>query len=302
MPIRRAGALVALALSLAACGLGEREGFAREIEGASRRAAESGTAVGTLGIGFELDVSSLPPDAREQALEANAQATGDPVVTYDVVVDLDRRRAAYLVDGTPKVVFDDLEVYGTRHDAIPEEARPWVLVDLRDIDDEESPVDPQREGPVAGIEAVNPAVLLDLAAGPLTGSIERIGREDGLTGYRANFDLDKALTDVGRRRYDDEHLEPTQLVLDLLGTAGTMHPGEVWLDDEGRARRFRIEIKRANEFGFSFIMVLHLELERWGERFDVPTPADDALLQVDGFKQFLRAVVPPLERRGPAAP
>ena len=283
-------------MATAACGLGDRERLAREIEAGPSRAG-SAVASGTLGVGYTVDLDELPEEQRDRIRKQAADATGEPLETVEVVVDLARRRGAYLRDGKVVVFHDDRVVYGLRSDAAPDDARPWLKLDLADIDDGEAPLNPAKDGPFAGFLLLNPALLLDLTAGPLTGSIER--QAEGRT-YEANFDIEKVFTDVRRKTYPEDRLEIVNDVLEVTAVDGLVHHGKVSLDGEGRPSVFRIELKRSDDYGMRLNLVLTLTLDTWNVPFDVARPGEDSLLQINGFRQFLRGIQPKQEGPTPA--
>ena len=296
--IRRAAVLVLVAIMAAgACGLGDRERLAREIEAGPAKAGGA-VAAGTLGIGYTIDLDELPEQARDRMRTQAADATGDPLETVEVVVDLAKRRGVYLRDGKVVVFHDDQVVYGLRSDAAPDDARPWLKLDLADIDDGEAPLNPAKDGPFAGVMLLNPALLLDFTAGPLTGSIER--RAEDRT-YEANFDIEKVFTQVRRKTYPEERLEVVNDVLEVTAVDGLVHHGKVSLDGEGRPTVFRIELKRSDDYGVRVNLVLILTLDKWDVPFDIARPGDDSLLQLDGFRQFLRGIQPKQPAGAPAA-
>jgi hypothetical protein len=152
---------------------------------------------------------------------------------------------------------------------------------------------------VNAIYAMPPALLLDLAGGVLTGSIEERSGAAELEGaasrYDVNVSLRKALRDTRRDRYPEHRREEVEDLFRLLGVVGDLHPGEVWLDAEGRIRRFRIELRQEPQRKVEFRLVFSVDV--------VPAPPDPAVedefrrpaieevLGVDSVLRFTSTVV-----------
>lgn len=112
--------------------------------------------------------------------------------------------------------------------------RPWVKFDLEALGED-------GQSPMSGLTASSndPRGVLDALRG-VSGEVEEVGEEDirgvTTTHYRANVDLDKAQSEVPEERRDDFATFSEELGIDTL-------PIEVWVDEEGRARRFSYEVE-----------------------------------------------------------
>ena len=111
--------------------------------------------------------------------------------------------------------------------------RPWIKFDLEAMS-------AAGGAPVPGLNPASndPRGVLDALRG-VSGEVEELGDEKvrgvATTHYRANVDLDKAQKAVPEARRDDFAAFSEQLGIETL-------PIEVWVDDEGRARRFAYEV------------------------------------------------------------
>ena len=301
-----AAATVVLALPMTACGLGDKEGYADAIIGATEQAFDAGTAVGTLSVSMQVietpeGIASvggvqLGGDMAEAAQAQMMQES--QALLAAVELDLERDRASLTIPGVdlPFVLFDGMDAYGRRYDAGERDARPWVRVDLEDLDEGGSELSPTDDQPFIGAYAISPVALLDLAAGPLTGSIERVGQEeiDGVpvTRYDANFDIEKVLRDTRRGRWPEERREALEDVLDVLTVRGTTHKGQVWIDEEGNPRRFKLRLREEPIRKFLLDVIIQLDLTDIGGAAEVDVPTPQERIEIGNVVQFLRSTIP----------
>jgi len=243
-----------------------------------------------------VNLGAAAEDGNAEAM-FNAQAAR-PMVA-EVVFDFDDEVAALTIPGRehPFAVFDGLEGFGRRYNAGARDARPWVRVDLEDLAEDASALSFTEDSPFVGGFAINPVLLLDLAAGPLAGSIDE-GRTEEIGGvratrYEANFDIDKVLRRTRRARYDEDRRDAIDDALDVLAVTGRTHAGEVWLDDDGLPRRFTIRLREEPIKRFKVDLVITLDITSYGggSDIDVPTPAER--IEIDNVVQFLRSMIPP---------
>lgn len=291
-----------LALAVVSCGLGERQERADHVVdavGLTVSEPRHGSVTATMRprpidvpAGFEIEDLALDIDPTQLQL---------PAATAAFALD-DAAGTAHFgsVDGNgyPEVLFDDIGIRLRRPDASPEDARPWLALDYVDLAEGSGELDTVDPSLAYGALAVlDPRVLLDLAAGPLAGSIAVVDTSaDGTVHYEANFDIPKALEDERDDAYDDDRLELTRMVLDLLRVNGDVHPGEVWVDPEGRIERF--------------VLRLHVRMERYVQfdlevdlRFDHATPVQLAATEPSADEVILVDSLVPLRRAaGVAAP
>ena len=318
---RRSGSLaiaVAAVLLAPACGLGDKARLEDRITTAPAR-FEGEVVAGTMTVesrltkvpeGVSVSVGAAPVAGGAPGAPTTASATDFPpegvsfgVVSVAFVLDLATSRAT-LLNGqpqpAPEVVFDDLVLFGRRGGVPSDDARPWVRLDLDDVDDTAGELDPMDGAPLDAIYALHPAILTDLVAGTLTGSIKPRNDADdalggGTTHYDVNVSVRKALRDTRRSRYPEHRRESVEELLRLLGVVGDLHPGEVWLDAEGRIRRFRIEFKQEPLRKVEFRMIVGLDLSAeahpGGGSEAFRTPTVDEVLGVDSVLRFTSTVV-----------
>lgn len=306
--MRLVAVLVASAL-LAACGLGDKQDDADAIVDGTKAAFASGTATGTIAVHAEVisvpdglgaiggvNLGAAADDGNAEAM-FNSQAAR-PMVA-DVVFDFDAETAALTIPGQsePFAVFDGLQGFGRRYNAGERDARPWVRVDLEDLAEDTTSLSMTEDSPFIGGFALNPVLLFDLAAGPLAGSIDERGTEQvtgaTATRYEANFDIEKVLRRTRRSRYDEDRREAIAEALDVLSVKGTTHAGEVWLDDEGRPRRFTIRLREEPVKRFKVDLVITLDIASYGDGAAIDVPAPDERIEIDNVVQFLRSMIPP---------
>lgn len=312
-----AAALLAVAVS--GCGLGEKEARADRIIDAVEAAFDQPGATGTLSIGQEVvsvpDVGGAPVQAPGAGADDMAEDLGDaaaavpaaggaleggawPPIVIQVALDLQARSAweAYTGADVPFAAFSDTALFGRRFDAGPRDARPWVMLDTTALEKGTGALDGRSSVPAYGAFAISPLVYLDLAAAPLTGSIEEAGTEEvagvRTTRYRGNFDLEKMSRDTRRRQYPEEIREALETVLDLAVIQGTTHEGEVWIDEDGLPRRFQVRLRQEPLTDLELDLIVTLELQSFGPPAHraLPTPAE--LVKVGSLPQYLGAALP----------
>ncbi|HYD09069.1 MAG TPA: hypothetical protein VEA78_03115 [Acidimicrobiales bacterium] len=273
---------LAVAALVPACDLGEKERWADVVISSVERAIDAGTVRGTISASMRvLDAPlDLPPDVEAQRIE----------VATTFVADLAERRS--LLE-EQQLVHDDLIVHLRRADAEENDARPWLSLDVDDLGDDAalpfSNSDPVRM-PYT-MFALPPAVLVDLVAGALTGSLESVGAEDidgvAVQGYRANFDLEKMLGDTREDAYDEEHREAVERMFGALDVDSSVHPGEVWLDDEGRPRRIELELEASPRRRWTFGMTVTVDLLEWGVPAAIDTPTIEETIRISSINRLM---------------
>lgn len=296
----RVRALVAGAVAVAllpACGLGDKQAMADRVVDAVEALTEEGTATGTVGVTatFVRFPESMTALAEQRGIDLETPPPTNEVV-LDVALDLDAARARLGAADDPLEIFDDLEVYGIRQAAAEDDARPWAFVDLGDLDEGEAEVDPDQDAAILAIGAINPAVLVDLAAGALTGSIEDAGTESvagvETTRYDANFDLEKTTEDTRDDRYDDDKRETLDALFDLLTVRGTVHAGSVWVDGDGVLRQVVLRFETEPELDTIVEVALRLTIDEVGVPLAIEPPGPRDWLEVSTMVGFLRTIIP----------
>lgn len=311
---RLVAALSLLALLAAACGLGDRAELEDRITSAPSR-ADAGVVTGTITVESRF-VEGPPPGSGGIGLPAGAEgfempeggmSLGSESVGFEM--DLATSRAALTLPDTdePFVYMDDLVLFGRRAGVPADDARPWVRLDLDDLDTGGGELRPFGDEPAHAITAVHPAVITDLVAGSLTGSIEERGRDEvagvDVTTYDVNVSIDKALGDKRRKRYPESRREKIDELIKVLGIDGNLHAAEVAIDDDGRIRRFSVTLTQRPATRVEFALVVTVEYDTYGGTYEHDLPTPQEVLSVDTVVRFIGAVgapAPPVP--APAAP
>jgi hypothetical protein len=287
----------ALVIGLGACGLGDKQEQADAIIDSVDAAFDAGSARGT--VTASMRFARMPEGAEVQLGALNGDAAMgqmEQAFQMDAVLDLRDEKATLAVGGgAPFAVFDRLQTFGRRWNAGARDARPWVRVDIADIAEGDE-LDPTSDIPTFATVAVNPVVLLDLIAGPLAGSVERVGTDEvagvETTHYKANFDIDKVLRDTRRSRYPEDRREAIEDLLDVFAVSGRIHPGEVWLDADGLPRRFRLRLEEEPISRMVIEHVITIEIAEYGSDDGVTVPSVQELVDISSVVQMIRATVP----------
>ena len=282
---------------LPACGLGDKQAMADRVIDGVEATLSARTASGTIGVTAEVVKvpAAMSALADQQGVDFELPPRSKEV-TFPVALDMAAAQA-HLLDGEePFEVFDDLAIYGLRQSAADDDARPWARVDLDELSEGEAEVDAQQDAPIIAVNAISPTLLVDLAAGALTGSLEDRGTEEiagvQTTRYDANFDLDKTTQDTREDRYDEKRREAVESLFDVLTVKGRVHPGSVWLDGEGRLRQFVLRLQTEPEIDSVIEVALRLTLDEIGAPVTIAVPGQRDWLEVSSMVGFLRTVMP----------
>ena len=143
--------------------------------------------------------------------------------------------------------------------------RPWIKFDLEAMGESGTPV------PGLDPASNDPRGILDALRG-VSGEVQKAGelkiRGVDTTHYRANVDLEKAQDEVPEARRDDFAAFSERLGIETL-------PIDVWVDDEGRARRFAYEVETpATAQAPASQVDLVIELFDFGVDVDVKAPPE----------------------------
>lgn len=122
--------------------------------------------------------------------------------------------------------------------------RPWLKLDYSAI-----PLN-QRGGQVAGSYALSPWLVLELARGVLTGSVEPVSTDTSriplppigpqATLYKVNFGLDKATKHLSS---SEQQVVARVMAANAIG--GSVFPGYVWLTPDHRLGGLVVELKQS---------------------------------------------------------
>lgn len=298
--------LVALAASLlGSCGLGDKAALEDQITSAPARAEEQ-TVAGTITVESRLvDMPaggvagfggfSLPGDEVPELPEDGVVRSSDAVF-FRMELATDRASLHRRPDGVPVVLIDDLVYFGRRAGVPADDARPWVRLALDDLAESTGEVDPLDENRATArvVSAVHPGVFTDLVAGTLTGSIQVEGTEvvagETTTRYEVNVAIDKAFDDKRRDRYPEHRREAVDALFEALAVDGDVHPASVWLDGQGRLRRFRVHLAQRPLRNVEFELVVTIEVESYGVPFTTELPEPREVLTVDSVLRLVDTV------------
>ena len=152
--------------------------------------------------------------------------------------------------------------------------RPWIKFDLEALSEAGGP-------PVPGLNPASndPRGILDALRG-VSGEVTEVGEETvrgvATTHYRATVDLSKAEQAVPEARRDDFAAFSKELGIETL-------PIEVWVDEEGRARRFAYEVDTpATAQAPASQVDLVVELYDFGVDVDVEAPPESEVTDYGG--------------------
>ena len=294
--------IVATAVALGGCGVGEKDAHATRIRASRTLVAQSSPAAGQLSFELQIDeelVDELESTQRAQ-VEAALASGAAPRVDVATVLDGESRRATITLDpasAEPATVFVDTEMFAKRRNARPSERRTWARLDLSDLTEAERPLDMREMTATQVLTAVastlNPAYLLDLVEGTLTGSVEVRGTERineiDTTRYEMNISLEKALTELD---FDDEQQEVRNRLFWMLGSREEVIPAQAWIDADGRLRRLELELKQRVTRRRHNTLNVRLELGAFGGEAALVAPAQDATVTYERFGRLVRSVLP----------
>jgi hypothetical protein len=193
-------------------------------------------------------------------------------------------------------IFDRNRAYALRPHARPSDARPWVEVAL-DEHLKDLVLDPAALPPSLAVLALRPSVLVDALGGALTGSIDKLGRNDvdgtPTTKYKARFDLTQGLSEAKRRRYSQREQDDLAKVFEVLGIKGDeLNDGTVWLDAQGAPRRLQIALRESPTPQSLILLEIDLKLAPRTEPAAIDVPNGNAVTTVPSLYQFLLPLKP----------
>jgi hypothetical protein len=164
--------------------------------------------------------------------------------------------------------------------------RVWTKLDFASID-------PKARATLQNLTtfpSVSPSLLVRFLKGALTGSVKTLGQEsiDGVptTHYRFNIDRDKAVQGM-----HDKDKQIVTLLLQRSGFTGSVfRKAEVWLDDQGRARRLVIHFHQAVGRSDAADIGFRLTLSDFGKPVAIELPIADAISTVADYPQLVAHV------------
>jgi hypothetical protein len=265
---------MAAASALAGCGfsavLDKRDSAAR-ISGAAEATAAAGVSTGSLSTSRTIVKVRTPIPGIKPGFTT-------PAIGLPLILDVAGARSAVTANVKGEVgaikAYDEstylqLMTGGTR-------ARPWASYDFARVYDRRA----EHKGEGFGNDLINPAHVVWLLPGVLTGSIRDLGQADvaGISTrhYTANFDATKAVEAAPTRRR-----EGVLAALALMSVDPESIRGEVWVDDKGIARQTSMHLRQHFTRRDVIDVNVSVLLDKVGVSTTVPLPPADSTTRTD---------------------
>ncbi len=263
--VRKIVPLVLVCLAVVACGGSPSP--AALVSSTSEKTAEAGTAR----MSLESTVRGIPG-------APNLSSTAEGVIDFaaqrgSFTLTLPEAAAAGMGSNDLRFVYDGTMMYLRSAGALPGVETEWISLDFGALGEQVSGTDIEQFAQAGSNDPSNSLALLEGASD----SVEEVGSEDvrgeETTHYRATVDLRKAAEQAGAVR-DQRQFEA---FLDQFPSETI--PVEVWLDEEGRTRRMRIDQPIPETPGMSVPpdagVVMTMELYDFGVDEPIEIPAAD---------------------------
>jgi predicted small secreted protein len=274
--------VVALAVTLSACGSGSDGSSAPDATGVSATkliasSADKAAAAKTARISGEVTVEvrgerkTMPIDGALD-FRTGAFEFGYDMSSLGVPGGQDAKIQARMVDGTMYMSFGDL-LAGELGEGLSSAlgGKSWVKLDLASLG-------LGSTGAGGGLGDANPGGTLESLRG--AGDVKRIGSEKvrgaDTTHYRVTIDPEKALAEVPA--------EQRARVQENLGKLGGPIPVEVWIDGDGQARKITMNVDAAGAKVSTTI-----EYFDFGAKVDVNAPPADEVID---FSELFGGMLP----------
>jgi hypothetical protein len=217
----------------------------------------------------------------------------DPGLTLTGVLDPRSGRAYYATSGStkPAVVFDGNTLFALLPSAKPADARPWIsAVASKKLDD--YALDPAAAPGSLAAFALQPALLVDLLSGALTGSIHRVGPATvngvATTEYTAKFVIEQAFTESTRVSYSQKQQDDLDKLFKVLGiTEDSLDEGAAWIDAQGVPRRLQLAIHESPAERSRILLFVDLQLTPQQTPAALPVPSANSVETVPSLSQYL---------------
>ena len=292
-PVAIAASVVALAL-LPGCAALDKRRDADLIRAAPERVIERQSLEGTLQARVQVKRTPVGTvSARLGAIPSGLTGRG-PAAPNSVRIDFTRYRTSVEAPAAaggaiPVTLFSEDIVYQRRFGQSGEgttEGRPWVKLPFRSLYD-------RREGVFGSgygyADALNPAYLVDLLRGALTGSVERRGTEDiaGTSTSRFDFNigLDKAFLDTSERRREGIEAYAAVSAVSLERAA----KASVWMGADGLPRRIKVTLSQRRDVDERVDVTYVLDVVAYGTPLDLHLPKRKEIATVDSMAKVLAA-------------
>jgi hypothetical protein len=229
-------------------------------------------------------------EAGSSRVSMSATMTGVPggPFTFTGEGEFDRERGRMTMDmselgeatggafaGELEMILDDLVMYMKFPEAITEQlpgGKSWVRIDLREAG-KELGIDLEE---LMQVQQSDPSQSLQYLRGA-SDDFEEVGEEEvrgvETTHYRGTIDLHKAVEQL-----PEDARESFERAIDLIGTDEL--PLDVWIDDDGMARRMKYEQPLPSGGGEEGAMELTMEFFDFGVDVDVEPPPSDEVIDI----------------------
>lgn len=217
----------------------------------------------------------------------------DPGLMLTGAFDPKSGRGYYSTGGStkPAVVFDGNTLFALLPSAKPDDARPWIsTVANKKLTD--YTLDPSAVPASLAAFVLRPTLLVDLFAGALTGSIQRVGPAtiDGAatTEYSAKFDIDQALNNSTRITYSQKQQDNLGKLFKILGIkSDALDAGAAWIDAAGNPRRLLVAIQESPADQARMLLLVEVDLTPLSTPAAVPIPPANSVETVPSLNQYL---------------
>ena len=261
------------ALGASACG----ESAPATPQAAVLQAADTTTEAGSSRASFELTMTGLTP--------------GPLTMTGEGIFDSSERKGRMTMDmsqlaagtgqelGEIEVIFDEFVVYMRFPflQTLQPDLEPWVKFDIRELGKEQG----FDLGQLSQLNQNDPSQVLQYLRAA-SEDVEEVGKEDvrgvETTHYRMTVDLRK----VVERAPEDQREQLRASVEQLIEASGIETvPTEVWIDEEGLARRIRLAYETMELApGQTGAMTMTMELFDFGVEVDIQPPPPEGVTDI----------------------
>jgi hypothetical protein len=244
-------AYVATALGVAillgsACGIADKRDQAELLRAGATKLAAAKTA--QVALTQRLVVIKAPEAGEAGSTTARKAGYATPRTTATVDLDYARRLMvaklppnAQTAPGEPVQFFREGAFYLRRLNA-PSGTRAWLKFDFGPLYEDRK----AKKNEAFGASLFNPAWIVDLTRGALTGSVKRLGAErvgeKSATHFEANFDWEKALKALPQRRR-----ETIETALEMMGVPKRVVKGAIWVGSDGVPLRVEANIRQQRD-------------------------------------------------------
>ena len=265
------------AVGLSACGGDGGESATSAPLAAVVQAADKTSAVGSSRASFEITMTGLTPEAL--------------TMTGEGVFDSSRRQGRMTMDmsefaagsgqdlGEAEFVYDEFVMYMKFPllQQVQPGLKPWVKFDLRDLGKQQG----LDIGQLSQLNQNDPSQALQYLRAA-SGNVQEVGREEvrgvETTHYGMRVDLRKVVSQAPAEQREQLRATIDQLI-EQSGVETV--PTEVWIDDDGLARRMRLTYNNmrfaAGQVGD---MVMTMDLYDFGVEVDVKRPPKNQVTDI----------------------